>query len=76
MNSDDPVGQRSGSTYGMSESTTFSENPAVGVQRTRKEDWEAACIGDTPVGVIGFQGHGDTVPEALRSLADRMEGSA
>jgi len=50
------------------------QNVKVGVIRGQKGRWQAVYAAKTSVGTFSHQAHGDTVPEALRALADDIEG--
>jgi hypothetical protein len=48
-------------------------DPSVGVTRMG-EGWFAAYTVRTPEGTLVFDADADTIPEALRELADEIEG--
>jgi hypothetical protein len=58
----------------MQDDTEQIKEPAVEVHQTHKGDWEAVYVCETPAGIVAFQEHGDTIPEALRALAESIEG--
>lgn len=51
------------------------EEPSVGVTRMLDEEWYTAYKFRTSTGLIAFDARGDTIPEALRALADQIEGT-
>ena len=52
------------------------QNVKVGVIRGQKGGWQAVYAAKTSVGTFRHQAHGDTVPDALRALADDIEGTS
>jgi hypothetical protein len=51
------------------------EEPSVGVTRMLEKEWYAAYQFRTSTVLIAFDARGDTIPEALRELADEIEGT-
>lgn len=49
--------------------------PKVSVTRTDAEEWVAVYYVATPFGDVRLKGQGETVPEALRSLADAIQSA-
>lgn len=62
--------------YLVGEDAESEREPTLATHKKQNGDWVALYQTKTVDGDEKYQGHGESVPDALRSLADRIEGDA